>query len=233
MHLFYCPDISENEYTLSEEESRHCIKVLRLREGDRIFITDGVGALHETVIRVPDQDGCKVQVVGSKLTPKPAPELHIALAPPKSLERFEWFLEKTTEIGISDITPLICTRSERTLIKQSRMAKIMASAMKQSLRTFLPRLHDATSFIRFISANVKGQKFIAFLGTGEEPLLKNVCKPCLNAVILIGPEGDFTEEEVGLAVDSGFIPVSLGPARLRTETAGVAACHTFALVNMP
>ncbi len=232
MHLFYCPDITDKTYILNEEESKHCIRVLRLREGEKIFITDGVGTLHETVITEPDQEACKVLVVNSTFMPKPSPELHIALAPPKNLDRFEWFLEKCTEIGITDITPLICARSERTLIKQSRLVKIVASAMKQSLRTFLPRLHDSASFIRFISANFKGQKFIAYCGNGDEPFLKNVYRPCSNAVILIGPEGDFTPEEVSLAVDSGFVPVSLGPSRLRTETAGIVACHTFALANM-
>jgi 16S rRNA (uracil1498-N3)-methyltransferase len=232
MHLFYCPDIVDNTYTLNEEESKHCIRVLRLSEGDRIYITDGAGALHETVIIKADPRKCSVTVVKTELTAKSSPELHIAIAPPKNIERFEWFLEKTTEIGIAEITPLICEHSERTVLKPHRLVKILISAMKQSLRTFLPQMHDASCFLRFVTANFQGQKFIASCTTGQEALLSKTYRPGEDAIILIGPEGDFSDEELSLAVENGYTPVSLGPSRLRTETAGVVACHTFALANM-
>ena len=225
MNLFYCPDITGTKYILPEEESKHCIRVLRLKPGDEIHITDGRGNMHLCRITRDHPKQCEAEVVSTvNKASRNANRLHIAIAPTKNLERLEWFLEKATEIGIDEVTPLLCEHAERTVIKPVRLEKVAAAAMKQSLKSWLPVIHPATVFESVISKEIPGQKFIAYCETGEEHLLKTHIRPDLDTIILIGPEGDFSPAEVESAIRCGFTPVSLGPNRLRTETAGVVAC---------
>ena len=231
MQLFYAPDSDLSACTLGEEESWHCARVMRLRAGDPIELTDGRGRFIEGVLSVVDPRGCRVEFREIREVPLPAPRIHIAIAPTKGSDRFEWFLEKATELGVTDITPLLCARSERTAVKPARLEKVLIAAMKQSESAWLPVLHDAVKFERLTTTASEEQKFIAWCETGLEAELINLCNPGTDALVLIGPEGDFSPEEVETARRNGFQPVSLGPKRLRTETAGIAACHTLALKN--
>lgn len=232
MHIFYTPDISANSYTLNETESKHCIRVLRLEKGDEITLVDGRGGFFSAEISDPNPKLCTVNVVKSELNFGMRNfQVHVAIAPTKNIERIEWFLEKATEVGIDRVTPLLCRYSERKEIKHDRLEKVMVSAMKQSLKAFLPHLDPLTKFNDFVSQSCNGQKFIAHCEEQRRDLLKNKIVTGVNYLILIGPEGDFSSEEIELAIQSGFHPVSLGESRLRTETAGLVACHTFNLMN--
>lgn len=231
MHVFYTPDIQvTNE--LPEEEAQHCTRVLRLGVGDEITLTDGKGKFYKAEITVAGNKRCLVTVKETVFQEPLRPcHLHIAMAPTKNMDRNEWFAEKATEIGLDELTFLNCRFSERRVIKNERIEKILVSAIKQSLKARLPRLNELTDFSTFITQDFKGQKFIAHCYEGEKPLLKDVLKPGEDAVVLIGPEGDFSEEEVEKAVEYGFMPISLGKSRLRTETAALVACHTINLLN--
>lgn len=232
MHIFYTPELSGNTYTLDETESKHCIRVLRLEKGDEITLVDGRGGLFTAEIEDPNPKRCVVKVIQEQLDfGKRIFHVHVAIAPTKNIERIEWFLEKATEIGIDRVTPLLCRYSERKEIKNERLEKVMVSAMKQSLKAYLPQLDELTKFNEFIRLPFSGQKFIAHCEEQHRELLKNTIKHGENYLILIGPEGDFSAEEIRMAIDAGFVPVSLGDSRLRTETAGVVACHTFNLLN--
>ncbi len=232
MHLFYTPDISGNTYTLDETESKHCVRVLRLEKGDEITLIDGRGGLFTARITDANHKRCAVEVVKSELNFGLRNfKVHIAIAPTKNIERIEWFLEKATEIGIDRITPLLCRHSERKEIKNDRLEKVMVSAMKQSLKAYLPQLDEMAKFTDLIRQPFDGQKFIAHCEEQHRDLLKDLINPNQNYLILIGPEGDFSPEEIEMARNAGFHPVSLGDSRLRTETAGVVACHTFNLLN--
>jgi 16S rRNA (uracil1498-N3)-methyltransferase len=232
MHIFYTPEITGKTYTLDETESKHCVRVLRLEKGDEITLVDGRGGFFIAEIEDPNPKRCLVKVINSNLNFGLRKfDIHIAIAPTKNIERLEWFLEKATEIGINRVTPLLCRHSERKEIKTDRLEKVMVSAMKQSLKAYLPQLDQLTRFSDFIRQPFAGQKFIAHCEEQHRELLKNAIKPTSNYLILIGPEGDFTTEEIDAAIESGFQPVSLGDSRLRTETAGVVACHTFNLLN--
>lgn len=232
MHIFYTPDLSGNNYTLDETESKHCVRVLRLEKGDQITLVDGRGGFYTAEITYPNPKRCMVDVIKSEQNfGFRKSQVHIAIAPTKSIERIEWFLEKATEIGITRVTPLLCRYSERKEIKADRLEKVMVSAMKQSLKAYLPQLDPLTKFSDFISQPFDGQKFIAHCDEQHRDLLKKMVVPQQNYLILIGPEGDFSSEEIELAIQAGFKPVSLGDSRLRTETAGVVACHTFNLLN--
>lgn len=234
MHIFYTPDISGNSYTLDEAESKHCIRVLRLEKGDKITLVDGRGGFYTAEISDPNPKRCTVDVINSELNHGHRKyKVHIAIAPTKNIERTEWFLEKATEIGIDRVTPLLCRCSERKEIKTDRLEKVMISAMKQSLKACLPHLDPMTKFSEFISQPFEGQKFIAHCSSLHRDLLSEKMAPQSNYLILIGPEGDFTTEEIENAIAAGFSPVSLGESRLRTETAGLVACHTFNLLNQP
>jgi 16S rRNA (uracil1498-N3)-methyltransferase len=232
MHLFYTPDLRFPFHTLSEEESKHCTIVLRLSEGDEIYLTNGKGVFCKAVIRNVSSKACaseiswKIEEYGKRKF-----NLSIAIAPTKNIERFEWFAEKSTEIGIDEIIPLNCRFSERKEIKKERLEKVIIAAMKQSQKAYLPSLSAVQKFKDFIIKPFSGDKFIAHCIKGEKNLLSNLVKPTNNLLILIGPEGDFSPEEVELAINEGFIPVSLGDSRLRTETAGVVACNTANLIN--
>lgn len=235
MQLFYNPNISEiaKEVTFDKEESRHIVKVLRMKEGDTFKITNGKGSFFNAEIINANPKGCLVKIC-SEDTQKPNPyQLHLAVAPTKLNDRFEWFLEKATEIGITEITPIICDHSERKVIKPERYEKILQSAMKQSLKAYLPTLNPAISFKDFLSqtTNSEALKCIAHCEETDKKSLKSHLLPNKNITILIGPEGDFSSEEITLAKNAGFIPVTLGESRLRTETAAIVACHSVAFVN--
>ncbi|RZJ67281.1 MAG: 16S rRNA (uracil(1498)-N(3))-methyltransferase [Flavobacterium sp.] len=233
MQLFYNPDISTATQTLSfdKEESRHIVKVLRKTVGDKLFVTNGFGFLFKTEITLASDNKCVVRIVSSEQQERGVQKLHLAVAPTKMNDRYEWFLEKATEIGISEITPLICDRSERKIVKNERFDKILVSAMKQSGQYYLPKLNESTTFKEFMKQNPNGQKFIAHCLETDKKSLRNELQKASDATILIGPEGDFSEKEIQLALDNSYIPVSLGNTRLRTETAAVVACHSFVFVN--
>ncbi len=231
MQLFYISGVEGNFCVLSEEESWHCMKVLRLAEGDEINLTDGAGNFYQGVIAKIHHKNCLVEISATKPDPPCSWNLHIAIAPTKNIDRFEWFLEKATEIGIHEITPLFCEHSEREVIKPERLQKVLVSAMKQSLKAWLPGLNEPEQFKNFILKDFKGQKFIGYCETGDESDLHSMYQNGSDVLILIGPEGDFSKNEVALAVANGFTPISLGASRLRTETAGVVACHSIHLLN--
>lgn len=231
MHVFYTPDIQAKK-ELPEEEAQHCIRVLRLTAGDEITLTDGKGNFYRAEMSAVTNKRCLVNITEVIYQQPLWPcHLHIALAPTKNMDRNEWFAEKATEIGFDELTFLNCRFSERKVIKTERIEKILVSAIKQSLKARLPLLNGMTDFDKFIEQDFRGQKFIAHCYEGEKPLLKDVLKKGEDALVLIGPEGDFSEEEVKKAIDKGFIPISLGKSRLRTETAALVACHTMNLIN--
>jgi len=235
MQLFYHSSISIDisEFTFDKQESRHIVKVLRKRVGDTILITNGKGILLTTEITDDNEKKCAVSIVEAKLMPKKREyNLHIAIAPTKLNDRFEWFLEKATEIGVDEITPIICDRSERKIIKLERLQKLIQSAAKQSLKYHWPKLNKAVSFSVFLKTVDKiDDRFIAHCVENQKSHLSKVAMPEKNTVILIGPEGDFSSKEIDESLAHKFIPVSLGESRLRTETAGIVAVHTLALLN--
>jgi len=231
MHLFYTPDIDQKP-ELPSEEAAHALRVLRLQTGDKLTLTDGKGFFYDAEIALADNKHCLLNILDKHEQPRLwQGHLHIALAPTKNMDRNEWFAEKATEIGIDEITFLNCRYSERKVIKTDRIEKILVSAIKQSLKARMPQLHELTDFARFVQQPFQGQRFIAHCYPGEKPLLKNIIKPGEDAVVMIGPEGDFSEEEVRLAEQNGFQAISLGPSRLRTETAALAAVHIMNLYN--
>lgn len=231
MQIFYTPDISVNP-ELPEEEAGHCIRVLRLSEGDEILLTDGKGSFYKASISRAHPKHSEVSILESWRQPALwGFQLHIAVAPTKNMDRMEWFAEKATEIGINGITCLNCRYSERREIKPARLEKIMVSAMKQSQKATLPGLAGMTDFQTFVKQPFDGRKFIAHCEDGDKTLLKQIYHPEENALILIGPEGDFSPEEIELALKHGFEPISLGDSRLRTETAALVACHTIHVLN--
>ncbi len=231
MHIFYTPNISlTNE--LPKEEVQHCVRVLRLKEGDEILLVDGKGYFYKATISLISGKRCLVDI-NERIQQEAfrSSRLHIALAPTKNMDRTEWFVEKATEIGIDEISFLNCRFSERKVIKTERIEKILISAMKQSMRAVLPALNDMMDFNKFLTRDFKDQKFIAHCYEGDKHLLKDIIHAGKDVTLLIGPEGDFSLEEVEQAVKCGFVPISLGKARLRTETAALVACHTMNLIN--
>ena len=231
MHVFYTPDI-QFKLELPEEEAQHCIRVLRLVQGDEIFLTDGKGNFYKAEIAMIAGKRCPVNILETIPQERLWPcHLHIAMAPTKNMDRTEWFAEKATEIGFDELTFLNCRFSERKVIKNERIEKILISAVKQSLKATLPKLNEMVDFNKFITQEFGGQKFIAHCYEGEKPFLKDVLEKGKDALVLIGPEGDFSKEEVAKAEANGFVSVSLGKSRLRTETAALVACHTLNLMN--
>jgi len=230
MQLFYLEN-PENEIILSSEESKHATKVLRKKKGDILDFTDGKGNFYKAEITVADTRKCRLQIVSSDQKEKQHNyHLHIAIAPTKNMDRFEWFLEKATEIGIDEITPIICSRSERKIIKTERGNRILLSAMKQSLKHHLPKLNNAVTLKDFLKQDFNGTKYIAHCEDGEKNELKTVSK-AEKTLILIGPEGDFSPKEIELALKNQCKAVSLGTSRLRTETAGIVAVHTINIIS--
>lgn len=233
MQLFYNPtlDHSVSQFVFSSEESKHIVKVLRKKEGEILHITNGKGCLFEAKIRIADIKRCKAEITSTTKTHPKMYRLHMAVAPTKTNDRFEWFLEKATEIGVSEITPIICEHSERRILKIDRMEKVIQSAMKQSLRTYLPKLNSAISYKDFLAQQQEGLLFIAHCQKDEKMELKRRVAPDKDITILIGPEGDFSDNEIKMAFEKGFFPVSLGENRLRTETAAIVACTIVTTIN--
>jgi len=233
MQLFYNSEIKQGDsnYFFDKEESKHIVKVLRKKEGDTIFITNGLGFLFESEIILASEKKCEVKIAKETFQQPVAFYTHIAVAPTKMNDRLEWFLEKATEIGIHEITPIICDHSERKVYKIDRAEKIIQAAMKQSLHYYLPKINEPISFSQFVKLNFEGQKFIAHCEETDKKSFKNEIKQKEKITILIGPEGDFSTKEINLAIANQFIPVTLGNTRLRTETAALVACHTIALQN--
>ena len=235
MYLFYTPDI-ETSHFLSEEESAHCVRVLRYEKGDEILLTDGRGSTYQARITNPHPRHCEFEIISQEKQQKTHNiYLHIAIAPTKNIDRLEWMVEKCTEIGVDEITPLLCRFSERKNLRNDRLEKIILSAAKQSLTPYLPKLNELTDFASLMQKYGKEaqdmDKYIAHCYKDEKRELKDALRKGRDVLILIGPEGDFSEQEVEQAIQEGFVPVGLGRSRLRTETAGVVACHTAVLLN--
>lgn len=230
MNLFYQPLIGQGIHYLNEEESRHCIKVLRKKTGDQLLITDGEGYFYDTVITQADPSRCQVEITNKRKEQTRDFFIHIAISPTKNTERIEWFVEKTVELGIDRITLLDCEHTERSFIRTDRLKKIAVSAMKQSLRASLPVIDELMSFPAIVT-DPTPQKFIAHVDPNNDIALRSIAQPKSSCLVLIGPEGDFSTAELKLAASHHFRKVNLGPSRLRTETAGIVACHILNLIN--
>lgn len=231
MHLFYTPEIAHS-HELPADEAAHALRVLRLQPGDEVRLTDGQGGFYHARISECNRKRCMVEVIErEEQAPLWTGHLHLALAPTKNMDRMEWLAEKATEIGFDELTFLNCQWSERRIVKGERIEKILISAMKQSLKARLPKLNDITDFAQFVKQPVGGQKFIAHCHEGEKSPLRQALQPEQDALVLIGPEGDFSPDEVALAVAEGFTPVTLGNTRLRTETAALVAVHLMNLAH--
>ena len=233
MQLFYNPTITESTtiFSFDKEESKHIIKVLRKKDTDILFVTNGLGFLFKTEITLASDSKCTVKIISFEKAAPSKFRLHLAVAPTKMNDRYEWFLEKATEIGIQEITPIICDHSERKVINNERFDKILLTAMKQSNELYLPKLNPAITFKEFLKLKNEDVKLIAHCEETDKKTLKSVLKPNENITMLIGPEGDFSEKEIALALENNFTAVSLGNTRLRTETAAIVACHSVVFVN--
>lgn len=233
MQIFYAPDIDGNIYTLDERESKHCVRVLRMKKGDQVRLIDGKGNLYEAVISEPDPKQCTIAVISvTRGFETRNYRLHIGISPLKNYERFEWFIEKSVEIGVDEITPLICRNTEKPGIKKERINNLIISAMKQSLKSTLTVLNDPCTFTGFIGKEFPGRRMIAHCDQEPERIrIGDACHKGDDALVLIGPEGDFSEEEIAHAVSRGFLPVHLGKSRLRSETAGITACCSVYYIN--
>jgi 16S rRNA (uracil1498-N3)-methyltransferase len=231
MQLFYNPDFTIQAPSLPEEEARHCLKVLRMKKGDTLHITNGKGSIFETRLLTEDPKKCQLQIISTQSEPKKPYTIHIAIAPTKNADRTEWMVEKCVELGVEELSFIACEHSERKFFKTDRVEKIAVAAMKQSLKSRLPAIHEIIPFKTFIEQPLPGQRFIAHLEEGKRELLQYIAQKDREYCVLIGPEGDFSPQEIRLAQGSGFVAVSLGESRLRTETAGIVACHILNLIN--
>lgn len=232
MHIFYTPDINSDTYILSEEESKHCIKVLRFQKGSVLNLVDGKGGFYDAIVEEPHPKRTKIKILRvHKNYGLRNHYLHIAIAPTKNIERLEWFLEKATEIGIDEITPIICERSERREVKTERLNKVITTAVKQSIKAFHPKLNDPQSFTDIILKTKHTNKFIAHCVESKKFSIKDQFKPDSDYLVMIGPEGDFTPSEIDSAMSHKFKPISLGDSRLRTETAALEACFEINFLN--
>ena len=233
MHIFYTPDITQNTYTLNEEESKHCVRVLRLSTGTIINLVDGVGGFYTAEIIADHPKKVVLSILHTEQEYKKRNHyLHIAVAPTKNIDRLEWFLEKATELGIDEVTPIITDRSERRIVKDDRLNKVITSAVKQSIKAYHPKLNEATTFADFLKQPFEGEQLIAYcIDNTEKKFISDLVIPFQKYLVLIGPEGDFTPEEVDLALNKGFKPLTLGENRLRTETAALAACFEINYLN--
>ncbi len=233
MQIFYAPEITGDKYTLDENESKHLIRVLRMTKGTTVSLIDGKGCLYEGVISSPDTKCCIIDIKNKiENFEKRDYRLHIAISPLKNPDRFEWFIEKSVEIGVDEITPLLCRLTEKQNIKKERINNLIISAMKQSLKATRTILNEPVTFNEFITGNTAGKKTIAHCNDSFTRLkLSDAYSKNENALILIGPEGDFSEEEIIKASAKGFVNIHLGASRLRTETAGLAACHSIYFLN--
>ena len=230
MNLFYQPLIPQGISYLDADESRHCVKVLRHTVGDTLRITDGQGFFYDTIITKADDRQCTFRIAETIAQPPRNFTIHIAISPTKNADRIEWFVEKAVELGVDKISIVECENTERTYLKKERLEKVAISAMKQSLKATLPRIEGLLPFQDILTDNAT-QKFIAYVDQQNPDHLKNMAAAGKDYVVLIGPEGDFSPDELNAALQNGFKKVSLGPSRLRTETAGLAACHILNLIN--
>lgn len=234
MNRFYEPDIATT-LQLSEDESKHCVRVLRLAEGDEIEVVDGQGNLYRCRIAMAHPKRCAVSIVERKECPPHwGHQIVLCVAPTKNLDRMEDMADRVTEMGVDRIVPLLCRNSERKVLKTARIRKILVSAMKQSLKAQLPQLDELTPFKKLVQMPFEGNRYIAYcdmaLPREQRHMLSEEYHPGADTMIIVGPEGDFSPEEVKMAIDAGFMPVSLGESRLRTETAAmfaVATCHAL------
>ncbi len=233
MQIFYAPGIDGKTWILDEKESRHCVRVLRMKKDSPVKLIDGKGNLYEGIISDPDPGGCIIGITRViKDFEKRNYSLHIAISPLKNPERFEWFIEKSVEIGIDEITPLICRNTEKQNIREDRINNLIISAMKQSLKARVTILNPLISFDKFVRIPRTGISCIAHCsGASPRRSLSEVYSKGNDALILIGPEGDFSDDEISVAVNNGSTPIHLGHSRLRTETAGIAACHSVYFIN--
>ena len=233
MQLFYNSSLSKTDlgFTFDREESKHIVKVLRKADGDKLFVTNGIGDLFTTEVVLASENKCQVKIINVEHFERRKYYLHLAVAPTKMNDRYEWFLEKATEIGVDEITPIFCDHSERKNIKLDRFQKIVQSASKQSLQYYTPIVNEPVLLKDFLKQKYEGQLFIAHCADGVKNSLKEAQKPAGRSLILIGPEGDFSPTEIKLALESGYVPVSLGDTRLRTETAAIVACNYVAFCN--
>jgi 16S rRNA (uracil1498-N3)-methyltransferase len=232
VHLFYTPDIEREFYVLQEDESKHCTRVLRLQQGDTVYLVDGVGGLYTAIIQDAHPKKCRLQIMDKQIEYGKLPySSHIVVAPTKNIERIEWFVEKAVEIGISEISFILCEHSERRQMRLDRIEKIAISAMKQSQKGYMPLINDIIPFDRFVQKCLPEQTFIAHLEEDATKSIKEYYKPGLQHCIMIGPEGDFSEHEIATAYKAGIRPVTLGQSRLRTETAALVACHTLHVLH--
>ena len=233
MRSFFQPEILNGDLYLDAEESRHCVKVLRLKEQDQIIVLDGSGGYHTVSITNANHKKCEFEILKSEVFAHGEQYIHIAIAPTKNLDRIEWFVEKAVEIGVKEISFFFSDNSERKHFKTDRVIKKAVSAMKQSLKTYLPIINKPIKLSDFITQYQNGetQRFIAYVDQANPDLLFDLAQPKQNVIVLIGPEGDFSEKELNLAIDNQYTKVSLGESRLRTETAGIAACHILNLIN--
>mgnify|MGYP001386331160 CR=1 FL=1 len=234
MQLFYNSEITSQttQITFDKIESKHIVRVLRKQINDTLKITNGKGFLFDVKIIIASDKKCLAEVTHFEEKSKPWNYyLHIAIAPTKSNDRIEWFLEKATEIGVDEITPIICSNSERRIVKLERFDKIIQSAMKQSLKFTLPKLNKPIKLNDFLKQDLDGQVCIAHCEEQEKTLLQSVVKPSEKTTILIGPEGDFSSEEIKKCLSKNMTPISLGESRLRTETAALVAVNTISFIN--
>lgn len=232
-NFFYSPGIEGPNHILNKDDSNHLVRVLRVQKGEIVFVTDGKGSVFECMVTEPDPKGCQLEIIHRKAGNDHRNfTLCVGIAPTKNMNRFEWFLEKSTEIGVDTIIPIFSENSERKAIKEERLNRVITAAVKQSLKSYHPELKSMIAFNDILKQPFDGQKFIAYVDATIKEELFHLCKPASNTLILIGPEGDFSRDEISEALKHGFIPVKLGPSRLRTETAGVVACHTVNLVNL-
>lgn len=224
--------IQNNAAILNEEESLHCVKVLRHKVGDTIQVIDGKGTRAIGTIEAAHAKQCAVSLSSKETVVKTRRyDLQIAIAPTKNIERIEWFVEKAVEMGIDRITSIKCKNSERTVVKEDRLRKVAESAVKQSQQAYIPVIDPLMEFKEFIKTSQADVKLIAHCEKNEKKNIKDYVVPGKSYCVLIGPEGDFTAEEIRLALDAGYVPVSLGDTRLRTETAGLYACAALAVLN--
>ncbi len=230
MQLYYQSEFNNSNNFLTPEESKHCIKVMRSKIGDSINVMDGKGNFFNCEIEDANHKKCVLKIIDTKHIENKY-KVHIAIAPTKNIDRLEWFLEKSTEMGIKEITPILCNHSERKIIKPERLKRVLVSASKQSLKPWLPKLNDLITFSDFIQQKHNGQLAIAHCYDSEKKLLKDFYNEQEEITILIGPEGDFSPNEVELAIKNGFSPISLGDERLRTETAATLACAIPNIIN--
>ncbi|HEX8348919.1 MAG TPA: 16S rRNA (uracil(1498)-N(3))-methyltransferase [Hymenobacter sp.] len=231
MHTFYAPDLTTPTYTLPEEESKHAVRVLRLREGDSVELINGRGGVYQAEVTQAEAKRCQLRITGEQQLARRPYVVHVAVAPTKNLDRMEWLVEKATEIGVDRLSFLRCARSERRELKLERLEKIAVSALKQSGQAWLPQLDEFQDFSTFLSTVEPRSTFIAHLADDERTELAQVAAGA-TCCILIGPEGDFTPEEIAAARQRGIRPVALGSTRLRTETAALAAVHTVHVANL-